>query len=141
EIAQPALMLRPALIARTTQPRIELVLNSPLDDQPRSQPRQLRQRLTRVLSHPHGQQVVDLIFNLRRRRYGTSHGVGLLHRLGGLEGTYAVASTAPALFTALLRRDPPAKAMPAMDEARRQPWVEGGLLDPHEDPEASRAGD
>ena len=41
-----------------------------------------------------------------RRRYGTSHGVGLLHRLAGLEGTYAVASTVPAPFTALLRRDP-----------------------------------
>ncbi len=29
------------------------------------------------------------------RRYGASHGVGLLHRLPGLEGTYAVALTAP----------------------------------------------
>jgi hypothetical protein len=29
------------------------------------------------------------------RRYGASHGVGLLHRLAGLEGTYAVALTAP----------------------------------------------
>jgi hypothetical protein len=46
-----------------------------------------------------------LLFHLRRRRYGTSHGVGLLHRLAGLEGTYAVALTAPALFTAVLRRD------------------------------------
>jgi hypothetical protein len=32
---------------------------------------------------------------LRRSRYGASHGVGLLHRLAGLEGTYAVVSTAP----------------------------------------------
>ena len=28
------------------------------------------------------------------RRYGASHGVGLLHRLAGLEGTYAVSLTA-----------------------------------------------
>ena len=68
--------------------------------------RQLRKRLSRVLTHPHGQHLLDPSVNLRRRRYGTSHGVGLLHRLGGPEGTYAVASTAPALFTALLRRHP-----------------------------------
>jgi hypothetical protein len=43
----------------------------------------------------------DLLFDLRRRRYGTSHGVGLLQLVfSGLEGTYAVASTAPGLFTA-----------------------------------------
>ena len=52
------------------------------------------------------QHVLDPSFDLRRRRYGTSHGVGRLPRLAGLEGTYAVALTAPALFTALLRRDP-----------------------------------
>src|SRR4051812_45170847 len=49
-----------------------------------------------MLTHPHGQQPIDLSLDLRRRRYGTSHGVGLLHCLGGLEGTYAVALTAPA---------------------------------------------
>src|SRR5689334_16641934 len=37
-------------------------------------------------------------FYLRRRRYGASHGVGLHHRLPGLEGTYAVATTAPAAY-------------------------------------------
>src|SRR5437588_1679714 len=41
------------------------------------------------------QKLVDLRLYLRRRRYGASHGVGLLHRLPGLEGTYAVALTAP----------------------------------------------
>jgi hypothetical protein len=57
-----ALGLRPALIASATQPRIELLLNRPLDDQPRAQPRQLRQRLARVLTNPDGQQLVDLLF-------------------------------------------------------------------------------
>jgi hypothetical protein len=71
-------MLRPALIASPTQPLIELVLHSPLDDQPGAQLRQLRQRLARVLTDPHSKQLIDLLFNLRRRRYGTSHGVGLL---------------------------------------------------------------
>src|SRR2546421_8823902 len=37
---------------------------------------------------------------LRRRRCGMSHGEGLLPGLAGFEGNYAVASTAPALFTA-----------------------------------------
>jgi len=55
--------------------------------------------LPRVLAHPHGKQLIDLPLDLRRRRYGTSHGVGLLHRLAGLEGTYAVALTAHGLFT------------------------------------------
>src|SRR4030095_4953180 len=65
----------------------------------------------RILTTPDGQQLVDLSFELRRRRYGASHGVGLLHRLPGLEGTYAALSTAPALLTAALRRHP-----------RRVPW-------------------
>src|SRR4029450_8132095 len=105
-VAQPALMRRPALIARATQPGIELVLHGPLDDQPGPEPGQLRQRLARVLTDPHGQQGVDLLLDLRRRRYGTSHGVGPPSIvLSGLEGTYAVALTAPGLFTALRRRD------------------------------------
>ena len=41
---------------------------------------------------PPTEQLVDLSLYLRRRRYGASHGVGLLHRLPGLEGTYAVAT-------------------------------------------------
>src|SRR5204863_4123438 len=112
-VAQPALLdalrtliMRPALIAGAPQPRVELVLHSPLDDQPGTQLRQLRQRLARALPDPDRQHLLDPGFNLRRRRYGTSHGVGLLHRLAGLEGTYAVVLTAAALFTALLRRDP-----------------------------------
>src|ERR671925_565948 len=100
-------MRRPALIARPPQPGVELVLHSPLDDQPGTEPRELRQRLARVLADPHGEQPVDLFFDLRRRRYGTSHGVGPPSIvLSGLEGTYAVALTAPALFTASLRRHP-----------------------------------
>ena len=78
----PAAASRPALIAGATQPRVELVLDRPLDDQPSAEPGQLGQRLARVLTHPDGKQLVDLLFYLRRRRYGTSHGVGLLHRLG-----------------------------------------------------------
>ena len=75
-VAQPALMRRPTLIASPSQPGVELVLHGPLDDQPGTQPGQLRQRLARVLADPHGKQLVDLRFDLRRRRYGTSHGVG-----------------------------------------------------------------
>src|SRR5918994_844553 len=102
-------MRRPALIPSAAKPGVELVLHDPLDDQPRAQPgpepRELRQRLARVLAHPHGQQPVDPNLDLRRRRYGTSHGVGPPSIvLSGLEGTYAVALTAPRLFTALLGR-------------------------------------
>src|SRR5204863_8870452 len=101
-VTKPALTLRPALIPGPTKPRVELVLHSPLNDQPGTQLRQLRQRLARALPDPNRQHLLDPGFNLRRRRYGTSHGVGLLRGLAGLEGTYAVALTAPALFTALL---------------------------------------
>src|SRR5450755_447778 len=51
-----------------------------------------------LIDHPPRQQLVDLGLYLRRRRYGASHGVGLLHRLSGLEGTYAVATTAPEAY-------------------------------------------
>jgi hypothetical protein len=95
-IAQPALVIGPALIARPAQPRVELLLDRALDDQPRPEPGQLRQRLARVLAHPHGQQPVDRLLDLRRRRYRTSHGVGPPSTVSsGLEGTYAVALTAP----------------------------------------------
>jgi hypothetical protein len=122
-VAQPALMRRPALIARPPQPRVELILNGALDDQPGPQPRQLRQRLARVLTHPHGKQPVDLRLDLRRRRYGTSHGVGPPSIVSsGLQGTYAVALTAPRLFTAPLRRDRPnglaESHVPARDDQR-----------------------
>src|ERR687887_1925646 len=98
-------MRRPALIARAAKPGVELVLNRALDDQSRPEPGQLRQRLARVLAHPHGEQLIDLRFDLRRRRYGTSHGVGPPSMsCQDFEGTYAVALTAPGLFTAVLRR-------------------------------------
>jgi hypothetical protein len=41
-----------ALVARSPQPRVELVLNGALDDQPRAELRELRQRLARVLADP-----------------------------------------------------------------------------------------
>src|SRR3954447_6330459 len=55
-VAQPGRRLRPALVARPPQPRVELVLHRALNDQPGAQPRELRQRLPRILAHPHGQQ-------------------------------------------------------------------------------------
>src|SRR5436309_10111985 len=90
-IALPRRRVRPTLVAGPTQPRIELVLDRPLNDQPRAEPAQLRQHPLRIIDHPLRQQLVDLVLYLRRWRYGASHGVGLLHRLGGFEGTYAVA--------------------------------------------------
>jgi len=60
-VPQPALLaallpliVRPALVAGTPQPRIELVLHSPLDDQAGTQPSELRQRLARVLPNSYG---------------------------------------------------------------------------------------
>src|SRR5215211_870048 len=76
-VAQPARIVGPALIARSAKPGVELVLDRALDDQPRPELRELRERLPGVLTNPHGQQLVDLLLNLRRRRYGASHGVGL----------------------------------------------------------------
>src|SRR5262249_5147832 len=90
------LPLRPALIPSSAQPAVELLLDRPLDDQPGPEPRELGQHPLRVIDHPLPQQLLDTRLYLRRWRYGASHGVGLLHRLAGLEGTYAVALTAPA---------------------------------------------
>src|SRR3982750_254662 len=64
-VAQPALIVGPALIPSTTQPRVELVLHRALDDQPGPEPRELRQRLPRVLTHPHGEQLIDPLLDLR----------------------------------------------------------------------------
>jgi hypothetical protein len=58
-------MRRPALIARPAKPGVDLVLDCALNDQPRTEPRELRQRLARVLSHPTANQPVDLFFDLR----------------------------------------------------------------------------
>jgi len=59
-------------------PRLELLLNRPLNDQPGAEPRELGQHLLRVIDHPPRQQLVDARLYLRRRRYRASHGVGLL---------------------------------------------------------------
>jgi hypothetical protein len=75
-IAQSALILGPTFVASPTEPGVELVLNHALDDQPDPKLRELRQRLAPVIADPHGQQPLDLRLNPRRRRYGTSHGVG-----------------------------------------------------------------
>jgi hypothetical protein len=68
EVAQAAPVVGPALIASPAEPGVELVLDRALDDQPRPQLRQLRQRLARVLADSNGQQQADPVLNLRRRR-------------------------------------------------------------------------
>jgi len=52
-LAQPSLIVRPALIARPAQPGVELILDRTLDDQPRPEFREFRERLARVLTDPH----------------------------------------------------------------------------------------
>src|SRR3954452_3168113 len=100
----------------------------------RAQLRRPRQRRVRVLADSDGQQLVDLSFELRRRRYGASHGGGLLHRLPGLEGTYAALSTAPQLFTAAPRRDPRARGRGPRPRAHRcLPCLDGEAGGPQED--------
>src|SRR5439155_8323842 len=94
-IALPRRRLRPTLITRPPQPAVELLLDRPLNDQPSAQPAELGEHLLRVIDQSPRQQPVNLGLYLRRRRYGASHGVGLLHRLAGHEGTYAVTTTAP----------------------------------------------
>jgi len=50
--AQPALILRPALIPSPAQPSVELILHGALDDQPGAELGRPRQRLPRVLATP-----------------------------------------------------------------------------------------
>jgi hypothetical protein len=97
-VALPRRSLRPALVTSPAEPSVELVLDRPLNDQPRPQPGELGQHLLRIVDQPAPKQLVDLRLYLRRRRYGASHGVGLLHRLAGHEGTYAVDLTAPGAY-------------------------------------------
>jgi hypothetical protein len=119
-VLQTALLLRATHVASATEPAIELLLDRPLDDQPCTQAGELTKHLLRVIDHALPKQPVDLSLYLRRRRYGASHGVGLLLRLAGLEGTYAVSPTAPAqLFTAVPRRSLPMVASPYSPPARR----------------------
>jgi hypothetical protein len=54
-VAQPTLILRPALVTSPAKPRVELVLHGALDDQPGAELGECRQRLARVLADPHGQ--------------------------------------------------------------------------------------
>jgi hypothetical protein len=68
EVVKAALVVAPALIASPAEPGVELVLDRSLDDQPRTELRQLRQRLARVLTDSNGEQLVDLVLDLRRRR-------------------------------------------------------------------------
>lgn len=63
--------------------------------------------------NPPGHQLVDARLYLRRLRYGASHGVGLLHRLPGLEGTYAVVLTAPSTHYSSSETQPVARSFPA----------------------------
>jgi hypothetical protein len=68
-VAQASLALRPALIPGAAQPRVELLLGRPPDDQPGPELGELRQPLPRVLTDPDGAQPVDPLLDLRRRRY------------------------------------------------------------------------
>jgi hypothetical protein len=68
EIAKPALIVGPALVAGSAEPGVELVLDRALDDQPGAELRELRERLSGVLADSDGEQLVDLFLNLRRRR-------------------------------------------------------------------------
>jgi hypothetical protein len=68
-VAQPALIVPPAFIARPAQPGVELVLDRALDDHSRPELRQFRERLARVLADTYGNQPVELRLDLRRRRY------------------------------------------------------------------------
>jgi hypothetical protein len=73
-----AALAAPPVAAHTARvpARHELVLDRALDDQPGAEPRELRQRLTRILADPDGQQLIDLQLDLHRRPYRASHGVG-----------------------------------------------------------------
>jgi hypothetical protein len=68
KVAKAALVVGPALIARAAQPGVELVFDRALDDQSGTELRELTERLARVLADSNGKQLVDLSFNLRRRR-------------------------------------------------------------------------
>jgi hypothetical protein len=78
----------PALVARPPQPGVELVLDRALDDQPRSELRELRELLARVLADSDGKQ---LLLTAQVSLVG----------LAGLEGTYAVSLTALRRFTSV----------------------------------------
>jgi hypothetical protein len=68
EVAKAALVVGPALITSPAEPGVELVLDRALDDQPRPELGELRERLAGVLADSHGEQLVDLVLDLRRRR-------------------------------------------------------------------------
>jgi hypothetical protein len=68
QVAKAALVVGPALIAGAAQPGVELVFDRALDDQSGTELRELTERLARGLADSNGKQLVDLSFNLRRRR-------------------------------------------------------------------------
>jgi hypothetical protein len=58
-VAQPGRRLRPPLMPGAAQPCVELLLDRALDDQPRAELRELRQRLARIPADPDRHQPVD----------------------------------------------------------------------------------
>jgi hypothetical protein len=64
-VAQAALALWPALIPSPTQPRVELLLDRPLNDQPGAEPGELGQHLLQIIDHALPQQLVDARLYLR----------------------------------------------------------------------------
>jgi len=69
--------LMEAAIHAATEPRIELLLDRPLDDQPGPEPSEFGQHPRWIVDQPARQQLVDVRLYLRRWRYRASHGVGL----------------------------------------------------------------
>ena len=64
-VLQAALTLGPALIASPPEPGVELVLNSPLDDQTRAEPGEVPEHLLRVIDHALPKQPIDVGLYLR----------------------------------------------------------------------------
>src|SRR5215208_815233 len=78
---------------------------------------------SRGFSRPHGKQPVDLLLDLRRRRYGASHGVGPPSIvLSGLEGTDAVTLTGPAIYSTCETRPAPSLRTTASDDGEEPRW-------------------
>ena len=113
---------------RTPQPRVELVLHGPLDDQPRTQLRQLRQRLARVSPTPtaNNSSICSSSPPMAVRCVSRRRPPSIV--LPGLEGTYAVALTAPALFTALRDATSSRRGDRIGDEAMTRVGVHGRVF-------------
>src|SRR5687768_18552181 len=73
-----------------------------------------------LLTDPHGQQPVDLLLNLRRRRYGASHGVGPPSSSCQDLREPTPCPRRARLFTAPLRRHPAPSWLPHWTKTRSE---------------------